>query len=288
MDRFSEKQSEIEQRRAEACARYPALWSRMITEWNTPDPVDRVWLTYSANYLFRTNNIRWAMDPLTLNWRIPDAPKVSTACDLRHLSFVLLTHEHKDHLDFDLLASLRDMPITWVVPQSILSNVIEQACLPRERIIIPSPLKPIELYGMHILPFEGLHWENTSDSNLKGVPAMGYMIKCNRKRWLFPGDTRTYDARQLPNVGSLDFVFAHLWLGRGSAVLEAPPLLDAFCRFFVDLNPSRLVLTHLNEFGRDANDFWDENHVEIVCSKFRELSEEIQITQLSMGESIPL
>jgi L-ascorbate metabolism protein UlaG (beta-lactamase superfamily) len=191
----------------------------MIAEWNSPDPVDRVWLTYSAYYLFRTNNIRWAIDPLTLNWRIQDAPSVNVARDLCSLSFVLLTHPHKDHLDLDLIASLRDMPIAWVVPLYILSNVTEHARLPREKIIVPSPLKPIELYGMHILPFDGLHWEKTLDGNLKGVPAMGYLIRCNDRRWLFPGDTRAYDTTQLPRVDSVDDIFAHLWLGRGSALM---------------------------------------------------------------------
>lgn len=288
MDRFSEKQARIEQRRIEACARYPALWSRMIAEWNSPDPVDRVWLTYSANYLFRTNNIRWAIDPLTLKWRIREAPKVNIVRDLCNLSFVLLTHEHKDHLDLDLLASLGDTPITWVVPQFLLSKVMKKVNLPREKIIVPSPLEPLELYGIRILPFDGLHWEKTSDGSLKGVPAMGYLIEYNDRRWLFPGDTRTYNAKQLPNMDYADVVFAHLWLGRGMAALDQPPLLDAFCRFFLDLNPRRLILTHLHELGRDANDFWDEHHAEIIHSKFRKLSEEMQVTQISMGESITL
>jgi L-ascorbate metabolism protein UlaG (beta-lactamase superfamily) len=288
MDRFSEKQARIEQCRVEACACYPALWSQMIAEWNAPDPMDRVWLTYSANYLFRTNNIRWAIDPLTLNWRLQGAPKVNVRRDLYNLSFVLLTHEHKDHLDLDLLATLRDLPIIWVVPQPLLPDMMGQVHLLGEKVIVPSPLKPIELYGIQILPFDGLHWEKKADGKLKGVPAMGYLIECNNRRWLFPGDTRTYDAKQLPNANSLDIVFAHLWLGRASALMDKPPLLDAFCRFCLDLNPRQLILTHLNEFGRDANDFWDENHVEIVCTKLREFSGEIQITQLSMGESIPL
>ena len=116
MDRFSEKQEEINQRRVEVSVHYPALWSNMIAEWNTPDPDDRVWLTYSANYLFRTNNICWAIDPLTLNWRVKDAPKVDVARDLSSLSFALLTHGHNDHLDLDLLSSLRRLPIIWSSP----------------------------------------------------------------------------------------------------------------------------------------------------------------------------
>jgi hypothetical protein len=288
MDRFSEKQEKIDQLRSEVVAHFPALWSKMIMEWNRPGTDDRVWLMYSANYLFRTNNIRWAIDPLSLNWRIKDAPKVDVARDLKHLSFVLLTHSHSDHLDLDLLAALRHMPITWVVPESILSQVIEQAGLLRGNIIVASDLDPIELNGVRILPFDGLHWETASDGNFKGVPAMGYLIECNGKRWLLPGDTRTYNASQLPVFDFVDVAFAHLWLGRGSALLDEPPLLEDFCRFFLDLNPRCLILTHLNEFGRNAADYWDDTHVRSVCAKFQDISMNIPIASLAMGSTFSI
>jgi hypothetical protein len=80
MDRFSEKQAAINQRCKEAATLYPLLWSNMIAEWKRSDPEDRVWLTYSANYLFRTKDIRWAIDPLTLNWRIKDAKSSRLSC----------------------------------------------------------------------------------------------------------------------------------------------------------------------------------------------------------------
>ena len=102
---------------------------------------------------------------------------------------------------------------------------------------------------------------------LRGVPATGYLVEFQNKRWLFPGDTRTYDASQLPSFGPVDGLFAHLWLGRGCALMDEPPLLDAFCQFCLDLQPRRIILTHLNEFGRDADDFWDEEHAEKLCSK---------------------
>jgi hypothetical protein len=204
------------------------------------------------------------------------------------LSFVLLTHDHKDHLDVELLSALRHLPITWVIPEFILPQLMEQERLPREKIVVPSPLKPTDLHGIHILPFDGLHWETTSAGGFKGVPAMGYLIECNGKRWLFPGDTRTYNVKQLPKVNSVDVVFAHLWLGRSSALMDEPPLLDAFCRFFLDLQPRRLILTHLHEWGRDANDFWDESHVELVCSRFRSLAANVQVTHAQIGDSITL
>jgi Beta-lactamase superfamily domain len=288
MDRFSEKQTRINQLKTDVSSYYPERWSKIITEWNSFGADDRVWLTYSANYLFRTNNVRWAIDPLTLSWRINDAPKVSAGHDLRNLSFVLLTHRHEDHLDIDLLRALRHLPITWVVPEFILPKVIQEAGLPRENIITPAHLEAIELNGIHILPFNGLHWETTENGIRRGVPAIGYLIEFNNKRWLFPGDTRTYAGSQLPTLGAVDGLFAHLWLGRGSALMDEPPLLEAFCRFLLDLKPRRIILTHLHEFGRDANDYWDEAHVEAVCSKFQDLSADTKVSSTLMGGNVLL
>jgi L-ascorbate metabolism protein UlaG (beta-lactamase superfamily) len=260
----------------------------MIVEWNSPGPEDRAWLMYSANYLFRTCNVRWAMDPLTLNWRIKNAPKTDLVHDLRSLSFVLLTHRHADHLDIDLLAALRHLPITWVVPEFLLPIVIKEAGLARKNIVTALHLHPIEMNGIQILPFNGLHRETTPDGAKRGVPAFGYLIEFNGKRWLFPGDTRTYNAFQLPDLGPVDHLFAHLWLGRGCALQEEPPLLDAFCRFCFDLNPRRIILAHLHEFGRDADDFWDEAHAQQVCLNFQTMSSGSSVTSLQMETSILL
>ncbi len=220
MDRFAEKQAQIDRQRAELIARYPTLWEKIITEWIQPGS-DRAWLTYSANYLFRTAGVRWALDPLTLSWRLKDSAPVEVST-LGNLSFILLTHRHADHLDLDLLAALRHFPICWVIPEFILPQVLE-AGIPREKIIVPNPLQPLDLHGLRITPFTGQHFAVEADGSQRGVSAMGYLIEWGNRRWLFPGDTRTYDASQLPNFGPLTGLFAHLWLGRGCALRENPP-----------------------------------------------------------------
>jgi hypothetical protein len=288
MDRFAEKQELIDRRRADICSRYPALWSNMIAEWNSSGTDDRAWLMYSANYLFRTGNLRWALDPLTLSWRIKGSPEVDVVRDLRGLSFVLLTHRHADHLDIHLLSALRSLPITWVIPEFLVPAVTRKAGLLHENILVASPLKLIELSGVRILPFNGLHWEATPDGDQRGVPAMGYLVEFNGKRWLFPGDTRTYDVSQLPNFGPVDYLFAHLWLGRSCALKEEPPLLEAFCRFCLDLKPRQIVLSHLNELGRDANDLWDDSHIQKTIFRFQTLAPGVPVLPAQMGESILL
>jgi hypothetical protein len=287
-DRYNKKQAQISQCQAETLIRYPSLWSRMIDEWNRPGMDDHAWLMYSANYLFRTNNVRWAMDPLRLIHRLPNAPFFNFAKDLDKLSFVILTHQHADHLDLDLIRELSHLPIIWVIPDFVLQFIKNKTDIVFDQIIVPKTLQSFDIQGIRITPFDGLHWEKQSGEEPRGVPAMAYLIEFNHKRWLFPGDTRTYDASQLPSFGPVDGLFAHIWLGRGCALMDESPLLDAFCRFCLDLNSEKVVLTHLREFGRDPDDYWDEEHAEKMCSKIRSFSEGVSANLTLMGESILL
>jgi L-ascorbate metabolism protein UlaG (beta-lactamase superfamily) len=216
------------------------------------------------------------------------------AQDLEALSFVLLTHRHADHLDVSLIRALRHLPILWVIPEPVLTLIQDQVDLPKKNVIVPRELEPVEIQGIKITPFTGLHWEklehqgSESVSSLRGVPATGYLVEFREKRWLFPGDTRTYDAGQLPSLGPVDGLFAHLWLGRGCAMLDAPPLLDAFCRFFADLGPRRIILTHLMEFGRTMEDYWDVEHAQLVQSCFQADYRHIHLSQALLGQKVLL
>lgn len=268
---------------------YPDMWSRMVSDWNSPSPDDRAWLMYAANYLFRTAGIRWALDPLTLKQRLPEAPEVNIVHDLEGLSFILLTHCHADHLDLELVRALSTQPILWVIPEPLLVAVAETG-LSEAKIIVPKPMEQFELEGIKITPFDSLHWEAdpTYPDGRRGVPATGYLVEFSGKRWLFPGDTRTYDASQLPSFGSVDGLFAHLWLGRGCALNETPPLLEAFCSFCLDLQPRRIIVTHLEEFGRASNEYWEDAHFQPVKWRIMECAPDIVVESAVFGECIRL
>jgi len=287
---YEAQQNLIEQRKQTAIAEYPQQWLHIIKSWRKDSEKDCAYLTYSANYLFRTNGVRWALDPLTLRRRVLTAPHVNIAEDLSKLEFVLLTHQHADHLDDALIHELRDTSIQWVVPKEIKSKVMQFGLLERN-MIIPEDLKTISIRGVNIVPFEGLHWQKLHREEIveiHGVPATSYMVEFNGKRWLFPGDIRDYDVDALPGFGVMDGIFAHLWLGKKCALMEPPPLLDAFCHFFVGLKPKRIVITHLEELGRNALDYWDESHYELVRSQIQQMSPNMDISAAHMGEKVIL
>lgn len=287
MDPTEQRQAEIEARRAQVVSDYPDLWAKLIKEWLSDSSENRVWLTYAANYLFRTGGVRWAIDPFTLHARLSYAPKVDTAQDLKGLSFILLTHRHADHLDKETLRTLRHQPIQWVVPEFMLTAV-EEIGIPKANIRVPQVLQEFELDGIKILPFEGLHFNLAHDGEMHGVPEMGYRIEVNGHRWLFPGDTRDYNPAAMPDFGNVDTVFAHLWLGRREGVTDSPALLDNFCNFHLAFHPARIIITHLEELGRNARSYWNLSHVHLVSKRFKQLDPKVRVDYLLTGQSTVL
>jgi hypothetical protein len=208
---------------------------------------------------------------------------------LASLDYVVLSHRHADHYDPGLLARLQSFPARWIVPEFMLDS-LHFLDLPREKFILAQPEQTLRLGGLVLTPFSGLHWEEDPDypDARRGVPALGYLAEFNRKRWLLPGDTRTYNSAQVPAFGPVDGIIAHLWLGRGLALQEGYPLLEPFCRFILDMSPSRVVLAHLEEFGRDITEFWDAGHASKVVKRLEELSPGIKAATTFMGDEMDL
>jgi len=267
---------------------FPSRWHRMIVEWARQETSDRAWLMYSANYLFRTAGVRWALDPLSLRQRLPNAPRVDLSA-LVILDYVVLTHRHADHLDLNLLTRLCDFPTQWIVPEFMLDFVrtIER---PHRPIIVARPMETLKLGGLSLTPFEGSHWEASPGypENRRGLPSMGYLAEFNDKRWLIPGDTRTYDTSKLPDFGHLDGLVAHIWLGRSQALQEQPALMDDFCRYCLAPRAERVVITHLQEVGRRLEEFWDVHHYEMVKKHLQELNPLQPVEAALMGDSFDL
>jgi len=265
----------------------------MIGEWSTDDGRASAWMLYSANYLLRTGSARWAIDPLTLKWRVPEAAAVAVRRDLADLSFIVLTHRHADHLDVDLLRSLRGLPILWLVPDWMRGKVLGEGGLPNGKVLAASPGQPIEIDGIRLTSFPGLHYEGLDGSRStvapaspRGVPSLAYLVEFGQKRWIFPGDTRDYRAHLLPSFGPVSGLFAHVWLGRGAALDESPPLSDALCSFCLDLQPRRVVLTHLEEFGRPATEVWRLQHADRLRTRLMSMTQELTVEAARTGDRV--
>jgi hypothetical protein len=270
------------QKLAVARVDYPSLWQRMIEEWHAQTG-DMAWLTYAANYILVTAGVRWALDPFSLSTRIDGVIKPNFTQDLNKLELVILSHAHNDHLDLNLIQDLVDLPIKWVVPDHMMTQILEMTPLRIDQIIVPVNGTPIQFRNLYITPFNSLHFHDHG-----GIPETGYLVEFSNKKWLFPGDIRNFDITCLPLFGSLSGVFAHLWLGKGKALEAIPPELDSFCTFFNDLSPKRLVITHLNEFGREASELWSEQHFALVKQKMGSINPSVISEMALMGSQVKL
>lgn len=283
IDPVTARQQEIQEDLEKARSVYPDLWRRVIRDWRESNAGNFAWLTYAANYLFSFKGFRCAIDPFSMSYRVTGVPLPDYRQDLADLSLIVLTHAHNDHLDLSLVKALVETSVQWVIPQYVLEKIEAEVKLPRERVIVPRVGEEIEFGPLRLLPFESLHMNGEH-----GVPETGYLVTFDDQRWLFPGDIRSYQFDRLPEFGQLDAVVAHMWLGKARAMENIPPLVHAFCNFFGSFDTRRLVITHLNEFGRDEYEMWRENHFELVREEITRSNPAVRVEKAMMGDRIVL
>ncbi len=266
-------------------ADYMRRWQTMLQGWQQPAAPRMVWMMYACNYLLVTEGIRWAVDPLRPNHLLKKLPHEVAVEPLQSLSLVLLTHGHSDHYDVPLLRLLAGGKVRFVVPEHLKNGFLRQVNPRPEQIITAQAGHVLSMDGLRIEPFDGWHRACQPDGRRTGVDATGYRVSMGKRRWLFPGDVRSYHPAALNPYAPVDRLFAHLWLGRGCAGREQPPFLDAFCDFMQGARPRAVTLTHLYEFSRNANDLWHQRHVEMVRRRWSRRGSSVPLDAPFIGEA---
>ncbi|TFG67954.1 MAG: MBL fold metallo-hydrolase [Anaerolineales bacterium] len=270
-------QREIDARRKALVTDYTKLWHTMVCAWQAPRDDNAVWPMYSANYLFNTRGLKWAVDPVLLNNRVPEAPVLDVRQDLKDLDFILLTHTHIDHTDPLLWSQLTDTRCHWIVPESMVTFFRQKTALPASRFSVAVPGKAITIADATITPFAAPHFEHLSTGEVNHVHETGYMMTTAREAYLLPGDIRTYESALLPPFEDVSAVFAHVFLGRSAALAWNPPLLDAFTDFTLSFHPHKVLLTHLYEFGREPEDCWRRWHARSVAEALHTADSSLEV-----------
>jgi hypothetical protein len=273
----SRHQREISAKRDAVVSNYAEDWRRMIREWRSPRRNDAVWLTYSANYLFNTHDLKWAVDPVLLSNRVSEAPILDASQDLTDLDVVLLTHAHGDHVDATLWSQLRRSHCHWIVPEYMVEHLIREASLSNSAYTVAVPGKEIAVAGISVTPFEAPHYEYRATGEINHVDSTGYFVKAAGGSYLLPSDIRTYDSDCLRPFADVSVVFAHVFLGRSAALVSNPPLLNAFVDFYRSCHPKKIVLSHLYELVREPENYWLDAHARAIAEAFRSTDSEIEI-----------
>jgi len=137
--------------------------------------------------------------------------------------------------------------------------------------------KKISISDCIITPFDAPHSEVRPDGTINKVISTGYFVETAESSYLFPCDVRTYDPDCLKPFIHASTVFAHVFLGRSAALSPEPPLLDAFVRFYLSCHPEKIILTHLYELGRDAEDCWLTSHAKTAARAFSKADKKVKV-----------
>jgi L-ascorbate metabolism protein UlaG (beta-lactamase superfamily) len=170
-----------------------------------------VWWVGNAGWLIKADDVLVGTDlDLTPDEKIHEPP-ISPEQLAELASVVFVTHHHSDHCNPATLKVLAETSrSTLVLPKTCLDEVRDLR-IPPERLIVPKPLEPFDVRGVHVEPIHAVHG-NQEFTVLTREPDFiegirhncGYVFTIGGKRFLEPGDSvLTEEHIGLPNVDVL-------------------------------------------------------------------------------------
>ncbi|MBO4492405.1 MAG: MBL fold metallo-hydrolase [Lentisphaeria bacterium] len=240
----------------------------------------------SSTYIFSTGRSTfWMMDPSFGLEGSADEMRLIAELICQKISFIIVTHIHDDHCQFELVNLLSDSPVRWIVPQNCAEIFKQRSGIPEDKILVLAEGDSTEQHGIRITEHPGYHIEPGKTAK---VLSGSYEITLpDGIRLFFPADVRDYHA-PLPDLGHIDYTFGHVFLGREDATGETFSLLDDFCRFMMRTECRHLILAHLYEIGRLPRDLWTSRHAGMVRARMKELSPEIRVLVPEFGDALHL
>ncbi len=242
-------------------------------------------LVHSSSYLVKANKTSFSVDfALRTAGMLTDSYKELKDL-LSDIKFMLITHEHIDHFDYEVVKQLRDTDIKWVIPDFLTETALKYG-IKNENLITATANEKIEICGFEIMPFEGKHFRKT---NGQGIRALGYFVRAKKSpSMLFLSDVRDYTVGNISTDGRPDYLFAHVWLGdnvAGSDTLTGELAME-FVRYMASFRPKNIVLAHLYESGRSRNNMWKRCHAEALSELFSEKYGDITVHIPLHGDTV--
>jgi L-ascorbate metabolism protein UlaG (beta-lactamase superfamily) len=221
-----------------------------------------VWWMGNAGWLIKSGDLLIASD-LDLEADDRSDPKILppplTAQQLAgEVDVAFATHQHGDHCNLATIKGLaQGSRTTFVLPRSCLKEVASLH-IPKERIVVPEPLQPFDVKGIHVEPIHAIHG-NQDFTVLTREPDFveniahncGYVFNIGGKRMLEPGDSVLTEEHL--NLKNIDVLFV------------SPTIHNMFTdRSMILINqlqPSYIFPQHFGTYQvRDDNSFWTRGY----------------------------
>lgn len=266
--------------------KFVTYWNKVFSEYKNDTSGDRVWFAGPTSYVFSLSGVRFAVD-LQIR-RECDFEKVREGLcdDTSALSFVLITHQHDDHMCIPLMRALKDSPIIWYIPEGTHENLIAETELPEEKIVRVRDGEELCVGPLKIKAFNSTH-ERPEEEPI--FQQLGYEIITPRGKLLLPADVRNYDLNLYPSFSDIDVCFSHLWAGDDTVNAENyMPLLKEFADFNSHFGAKKYFLCHLYEIARELRHMWRYTHAAAAMELFMERIPEAEIMIPHLGSSYEL
>jgi L-ascorbate metabolism protein UlaG (beta-lactamase superfamily) len=169
-----------------------------------------IWWTGNAGWLIKSDNLLIGTD-LTLDNDDKIMPPPVTASEIAgDLDVAFVTHHHGDHCNPETLRVLLQRgKCIFVLPSPCLKELGFD--IPKDRLIVPEPLHPFTVKGIHVEPIHAIHGNQeftvlTREQDFvdKIAHNCGYVLEIHGKRFLEPGDSvLTEEHLSLKNIDVL-------------------------------------------------------------------------------------
>lgn len=154
------------------------------------------WWMGNAGWLVKSDETLISFDlELGLGQRVQ--PAIASPDDLAsEIDVAFASHHHTDHCNPATIRALaRGSRTTFVLPSTCV-KILTNLTIPPDRLIVPKPLVPFDVRGLHVEPIHALHGNQeftvlTREPDfLESMAAnCGYVVSIGGKRLFHPGDS---------------------------------------------------------------------------------------------------
>ena len=242
---------------AEYDADFIDRWHRVFREHRDSSDEDRLWLAGPTSYIFNFGGEKFAVDPQVRRQKDRDLIFPTLVEEMSKVKFVLITHDHDDHMCVPLMNALKDTPIVWYLPSGVRRDLVNASQLKEERIVYLSENDSITIGSLKINAYYTPHGKAGGTF----PDQRGYEIIASSGTVFIPGDVRDYSYRGYDGLGKIDLCLSHLWAGNNSIDESAfMPIMEEFADFTAEFKSDRHFLCHLYEIGRKEEFMWHDGH----------------------------
>ena len=259
------------------------IWKNIFESYKNEE--NTLYIAGPSSYIFSLSSERFAIDLQIRRQKDFEALSDSIIRDTASLSYILITHEHDDHLCLPLMNILKNTDIHWYIPSKCRKELIESTGISEEKI---TWVNPGDIWKCGNVEFKAFYTPH-------GIQGTNFCFQCGYEitspdiKILVPGDIRDYSYNSYPDFKKVDLCLAHLWGGNDALSSELyMPILNDFSMRIASFNAKKYYINHLYEIAREEKYLWTKKHAAEAKKLIKQLLPDSNIEIPPLGEHYSL